>query len=89
MPQLIALDTPDALKRSAVSPEQPDPTMETLHSPGGSRQTVSWRPPYERPTMHKDGEWPLQTDLRRFDLRRLIALVTKESYQALRDPRRC
>jgi ABC-2 type transport system permease protein len=24
--------------------------------------------------------------LRRFDLRRLIALVTKESYQALRDP---
>lgn len=26
--QLIALDTPDALKRSAVSPERPDPTME-------------------------------------------------------------
>ena len=25
-------------------------------------------------------------DLRRFDLRRLMALVTKESYQALRDP---
>ena len=37
-------------------------------------------------TMHKDGSGPLQTDLRRFDLRRLIALVTKESYQALRDP---
>ncbi|MCC6608362.1 MAG: ABC transporter ATP-binding protein [Burkholderiales bacterium] len=26
--RLIALDTPDALKRSAVSPERPDPTME-------------------------------------------------------------
>ena len=26
--QLIALDTPDALKRSAISPERPDPTME-------------------------------------------------------------
>ena len=25
-------------------------------------------------TMHKDGSGPLQTDLRRFDLRRLIAL---------------
>ena len=37
-------------------------------------------------TMHKDGSGPLQTDLRRFDLRRLGALVTKESYQALRDP---
>ncbi|HAT2417586.1 TPA: ABC transporter permease, partial [Aeromonas hydrophila] len=37
-------------------------------------------------TMHKDGSGPLQSDLRHFDLRRLIALVTKESYQALRDP---
>ena len=37
-------------------------------------------------TMHKDGSDSLQTDLRHFDLRRLIALVTKESYQALRDP---
>ena len=26
--QLIALDTPDALKRIAISPERPDPTME-------------------------------------------------------------
>ena len=26
--KLIALDTPDALKRSAMSPERPDPTME-------------------------------------------------------------
>ncbi len=26
-------------------------------------------------TMHKDGSGPLQTDLRRFDLRRLMALV--------------
>lgn len=40
-------------------------------------------------TKHKDGNGPQQTDLRHFDLRRLIALVTKESYQALRDPRRC
>ena len=37
-------------------------------------------------TKHKDGNGPQQTDLRHFDLRRLIALVTKESYQALRDP---
>ena len=35
---------------------------------------------------HKDGAGPMQGDLRRFDLRRLVALVTKESYQALRDP---
>ena len=35
---------------------------------------------------NKDGNGPLQTDLRHFDLRRLMALVTKESYQALRDP---
>jgi ABC-2 type transport system ATP-binding protein len=26
--RLIALDTPDALKRSAASPQRPDPTME-------------------------------------------------------------
>jgi len=26
--RLIALDTPDALKRSAANPERPDPTME-------------------------------------------------------------
>ena len=35
---------------------------------------------------HKDAGGSMQADLRRFDLRRLIALVTKESYQALRDP---
>jgi len=37
-------------------------------------------------TKHKGGSGLLQTDLRRFDLRRLMALITKESYQALRDP---
>ena len=38
-------------------------------------------------TKRKDGDGgPVQADLRRFDLRRLLALVTKESYQALRDP---
>ena len=35
---------------------------------------------------HKADAGPTQGDLRRFDLRRLVALVTKESYQALRDP---
>jgi ABC-2 type transport system permease protein len=35
---------------------------------------------------HKNADSTAQADLRRFDLRRLIALVTKESYQALRDP---
>jgi ABC-2 type transport system permease protein len=35
---------------------------------------------------HKDAGGTAQVDVRRFDLRRLIALVTKESYQALRDP---
>ncbi|AMN47109.1 ABC transport system permease protein [Steroidobacter denitrificans] len=37
-------------------------------------------------TPHRDADGPMQTGLRRFDLRRLAALVTKESYQALRDP---
>ena len=35
---------------------------------------------------HKDTGGTVHADLRRFDLRRLIALVTKESHQALRDP---
>lgn len=39
-------------------------------------------------TMHKDGSGPLQTDLRRFDLRRLMALVTKESYGLVCAPAR-
>ena len=34
----------------------------------------------------KEGAALEPSDLRRFDLRRLMALVTKESYQALRDP---
>ena len=34
----------------------------------------------------KEGAALEPSDLRRFDLRRLVALVTKESYQALRDP---
>ena len=37
-------------------------------------------------TKHTGGRELLQTGLRRFDLRRLMALVTKESHQALRDP---
>jgi ABC-2 type transport system permease protein len=34
----------------------------------------------------KDEGEPMRAGMRRFDLRRLMALVTKESYQALRDP---
>jgi drug efflux transport system permease protein/drug efflux transport system ATP-binding protein len=94
--KLIALDTPDALKRSVRSPDLPEPTMEQTfiriiqqfdtadeHSFNQIDTQIEQRGQPQMPTLT---EPPMNSRAKKFSGRRLGALVRKELIQIVNDP---